>query len=410
MTTIVAVNEITQEFLKKHEELSQADKIARVYNELGYINKPKMPWHEDGYHIFGLSGKHSGGYVGMEEVYGYNDHNATNVNPLEVAADYYLYDAIASGVMSTHLHNGPKKMSYNWQLLHKMFEAGLAAKRSKEKTPLELVIEQGLQGFTAHVVNNVDVFHSYSHYAIMSEMRYSKGIKKIIPEAKSGRFAGQWKTIGVEAGNDKLMKWAGEFFRNGDYGYWSSAYGGEPWALATDVVGMYEVGKCEGMAFSEREFLDRVFSLEHNTGTFLNKWCWGGSVEYMKKVLEAHKESDWLTLTKYASLETKVLWGRYLYLSGIKSVGEYGKRVNQGFNEQEQESKNPTPIVEAPKVGVLKIPTPQELLHKAGIEKIMPSVYVGKCKTSGKVIDKGVDIVWHGKGKGASLLTEWNKL
>lgn len=394
---VLALNTKTEDFLAGFD--SDEEAVQKAVDEItGYVDSAplKLPWVEEGHNFISIPNSVECVDNG-ESVFGFSDHNISELNVVKTIADFYLLDAMASGVLSSHLHDGIKPMSYNWKLLNLMFSAGLAKKRrrNKEKSALDSLMEEALERFTNHVVTAAPKFLAYSHFAIMTEIRYSRQVKRSIYNYRQHIFSPSWKRLLDEAGGADAMRWAAELFRNPKYGTWKGSYGGEPWGIAADVVGMFESGNCNGMAFTEREFLDRVFSLQHNTATFLNKWSWGedltdgGGLYYLQTVLNAHNESDWQMLTRFASQNVRTMWGRYLAFAGQELEEGYKSSVKIAYND----AKKPAIVTK----------------NGLTVVKQMTSVYVGRCKTSGKVIDKGTPIVWHGPNKGASLQAEWDK-
>ena len=385
---LLLLDKETEKFFEERKGNDEDETIQAAYSNLTYNTVEfKLPWIVDGHHIIGFNdGEH---VKESDKTFGHEISHKVDI--AEVVADFYLLEAIASGVLTTHLHDGTKPMSYNWRLLNAMFKAGMANKRNKEQTPLDTLMQDALGSFAQHVTENADPFLLYSHYAIMTEARYSPRIKRAIYRDNPDRFAAMWMKIIDHFGGHQTVTWAAELFRNSDYGAWKSGYGGEPWAIAADVVAMYEAGQCNGLPFTEREFLDRVFSLQHNNATFLDKWSWGdklpngGNLWKLGDLLEAHKESLWIRLANNATDRVAYMWGGYLSLAGETLEYGYSHKVQTGYHYQ----GNIKPIT-------------------SGAVKVMPSVFVGKCKTSGNVINKGDMIVWHGKGKGASLQTEWD--
>lgn len=87
---------------------------------------------------------------------------------------------------------------------------------------------------------------------------------------------------------------------------WETAYGGEAWYNATHVYTLHAQKK-----LNDKLFVDRVFNLQHNTGSFLTKVAWRDYPSKAIDVLEAHKQSKWRTLHKAASVEVRTLVDNY---------------------------------------------------------------------------------------------------
>jgi hypothetical protein len=121
------------------------------------------------------------------------------------------------------------------------------------------------------VVDRIDgIFREYMHLAIGGELRHHKNIRGVATSPNRREAWSVWKTIIDEYGVDALLS-AAKLFRD----FPSGSYGGEPWAVAAELLHAREVltlGPTEAVCKSM--FVDRVFTLEHNTGCFLNKLQW----------------------------------------------------------------------------------------------------------------------------------------
>ncbi len=81
----------------------------------------------------------------------------------------------------------------------------------------------------------------------------------------------------------ELFKNAADIFTDGS---WGAGYGGKPWGECASTFYHYYNGD-----FSPKQFVDRVFALQHNGGSFLNKRTWkigNASVESMKSIGDIH--------------------------------------------------------------------------------------------------------------------------
>jgi hypothetical protein len=87
---------------------------------------------------------------------------------------------------------------------------------------------------------------------------------------------------------------------------WRGAFGGEAWGSITSVLLAYLERR-----ISDRIFVDRCFSLEHNGGCVFNKIY---DTRTVGAVLEAHGEDDYSTLRVHASKEIERLWRRREFL------------------------------------------------------------------------------------------------
>src|SRR5690606_28068859 len=87
---------------------------------------------------------------------------------------------------------------------------------------------------------------------------------------------------------------------------WRGSYGGSSWAAIANVLAMYERGYIDNPEqrrrtdvawwhpayrrgeFSDYEFVDRVATLQHNTGTCLDKISWVGGLRNLRFILNSH--------------------------------------------------------------------------------------------------------------------------
>lgn len=81
---------------------------------------------------------------------------------------------------------------------------------------------------------------------------------------------------------------------------WRASFGGGPWAGIARVLRSYLEGR-----INDRIFVDRCWSLQHNSGCALNKLY---STYGLAAVLEAHGNDDYPTLVRSASAEVRGLW------------------------------------------------------------------------------------------------------
>lgn len=183
------------------------------------------------------------------------------------------------------------------------------------------------------------ILRDYMHYAAVGELGYHKEMVKGF-DSDIGVFVssqGWWDFI-CHAGGETAAKTASDIFRDKTLAKtkaWGSSYGGEKWAKATDMLRYYEKGRMGKKPFDAKMFADRMFSLQHNTGSILNKWQWGGGraraagyhVENMTKILDAHANSDFKRLSEVCSeqvfdmlLEYWTITNREFIRAGLEPV------------------------------------------------------------------------------------------
>lgn len=153
-------------------------------------------------------------------------------------------------------------------------------------------------------------FASYLDIVVGGELRYAESLgddcpKKLKPFLKEAARADRgtawlvWGVIRRAWGIDALYLAEQTF----DIPGWRGAFGGDAWRSIAKVLRSYLEGR-----MTDRIFVDRCFSLEHNGGCVFNKlFC----VRNVPTVLSAHGNDEYDTLLSFASDETKCLWRRY---------------------------------------------------------------------------------------------------
>lgn len=157
-------------------------------------------------------------------------------------------------------------------------------------------------------------FAAYLDIAIGGELRYAKAMlgdgcpKQLRPFMREAHLPDRgtawlaW-TVVRRAWGMRALELAKEAF---ELPGWRGAFGGEAWASAVSVLSAYLEGR-----LSDRIFVDRCFSMEHNSGSILNK-LW--STQDLPDVLDAHGEDDYAALLRFAGIEVKRLWRRQHWL------------------------------------------------------------------------------------------------
>ena len=153
-------------------------------------------------------------------------------------------------------------------------------------------------------------FAAYLDIAVGGELRYAKSmlgdecprqLKPFLKEAALADRGTAWLVWGVirRAWGLEALRLAEETF---DLPGWRGAFGGDAWRDITKVLRAYLENR-----MNTRIFVDRCFSLEHNSGCCFNKlYC----VRNVPTVLSAHGNDEYDVLLQYASEETKCLWRR----------------------------------------------------------------------------------------------------
>lgn len=161
-------------------------------------------------------------------------------------------------------------------------------------------------------------FSSYLDIAVGGELRYARSSlgdecpKKLAPFMREASLADRgtaWMVWGVirRAWGLRALELAEETF---ELPGWRGAFGGEAWASIASVLRAYLEGR-----INKRIFVDRCFSLEHNSGCCLNKLY---DTRDLKPVLDAHGVDDYVTLLDCASEEVRLLWTRHELLDRFR--------------------------------------------------------------------------------------------
>lgn len=185
-----------------------------------------------------------------------------------------------------------------------------------------------------HTAIMAQVFRNYAHYAIAGELRHhaydnSDVIRNTFGGA-SGVRAGWFKFV-QHVGGAAAAKYAATMFMDGR---WNGSYGGEPWAAIANTLYEFESGHWDAWLF-----VDRMFSLQHNTGSALNKVTWkpgnhtydANSLHAGNGPLDCHANSKFGRLGAFASEDVR------------KIVTDYWVLAN---NDQIARGIEPTPMPE----------------------------------------------------------------
>lgn len=121
-----------------------------------------------------------------------------------------------------------------------------------------------------NLVTDLDkCFREYVHLACGGELRHHKACLDSMGSYRRGAWV-KWFYIYEQNGPDALLKMA-ELFEE----FGGGSYGGPPWANAARILHQRELGELGPDDFTNKQlFVDRVFTLEHNGGCFLNKLDW----------------------------------------------------------------------------------------------------------------------------------------
>lgn len=342
----------------------------------------------------------------------------SEINLTSVIADFYLLDALSSHVMLTTpgIPMNPLSTGVLDAMVDMMDDDDVDLCPTADGTIAG--IQARAAGMFAALLSDVTpAMLAYLQYAQATELRFHSVFSRM--GGSWDDSGASWKVMTEKFGVGQCARWAAEVFR--DEG-WGDSYGGESWAEGCDVVAAFMDGTYHGMPFGRREMLDRAFSLEHNTGTYLNKQGWKCGLDGLQGILDAHHESDWEVLIDNASSDVVELTTEYWKLcNGLREeAGVAPEEPPYGLDIEWVAPKEKMTLKSGKKVDV-----DSDLLKKAQAEakkmeakqqvnlppvkKIMSAKFPGKCKVSGKSFPVGTAIVWHGKGKGASILADYEE-
>lgn len=303
------------------------------------------------------------GWGGASTVWAIAD--CANVDLAQAVADYYLLDAVKADMLVPRPYVKPRDVSFEVRLHHdtkwreccdttedvphKSFCKPGDRKPSTTQaaaavTPFDearvRAIMQGIQtlgevpatmpvvrarAFLRHAKHTAimaQVFRNYAHYAIAGELTHhnSDEMKASFGGTHAERRAGWFKFV-QHVGGAAAAKYAERMFLDGR---WATAYGGEPWAQIARTLWEFESGHWDAWLF-----VDRMFSLQHNTGSALNKVEWkqptghnygANSLQVADGPLDCHANSKFDRLGAFASEDVRKLVTDYWVLANNEQI------------------------------------------------------------------------------------------
>ena len=328
---------------------------------------------------------------------------AKSTNLCQNIADFYLLDALTANAVLV-VPDAPivPVPSTTLDAMVDMIEDQLTVKVSEDKT-IAGISARAAYAFAGRLSPLAKTIHQYMHYAIAGELSYHPATRRA---GEAGNLQESWRRMIAHYGSAQCARWAAELFRDSG---WSGSYGGEPWAVGADVVEAYAVGETAGQHFGRKEFLDRAFSLQHNTGTYLNKVIWECNLGNLQELLDAHHASDWSALLERASDEVVSMFAEYWDVAngarkdaGMDAVpAPYTLNGIVTDSPVEDKVVNPVNPVNAA-TNLVAAPFKEKV-------KVMDAKFPGKCAITGKIFAAGTKVVWHGPGEGCSLYRDWKK-
>jgi len=267
--------------------------IDHAYKQGGF-----HPWTRDNIRVFGR-----GFEQGYKETW--KTHEWKQIPLIEMVADYYLLDGIASCVVVPGV--APPQTIVNAELMVEMLKAGFYVR--ERASDLKATAFKAAVAFAKLVTKNAPIVRDYMHYAMAGELSCSEDLYRSIGSYESYDACVSWHHMIKEFGYEKCARWAMEAF---DECEWPGGYGGYAWESIAQVAHNYETGTWLGQRFGSREFLDRAFSLQHNNATVFDKTQWQDDPSDLEYVLNAHSESRWNILYNNASQTTRTLFNEHV--------------------------------------------------------------------------------------------------
>lgn len=202
------------------------------------------------------------------------------------------------------------------------------------------------------LVEKLDLsFREYVHLACGGELRHMLN-GDMVYSAHRRRAWVQWFFVYDKYGHPALTQMSKAFRELGN-----STYGGEKWATASDILLAREEGSLGPDEFTNKQlFVDRVFTLEHNNGTLLNKLPWAnnrlerseGSESYVMMqttVLQAHCSNPVDIRTMYLRASSDVQSLVDIYLTQATKIGlEINGIWQQPTDEKDSASSKKTAL------------------------------------------------------------------
>lgn len=291
------------DFKRTEEEVANHESHSFVSS--GHVVKP--PWERDGYRIIDRYDCSSNVFDDINDKWNRKRKlNLTKeINIAKVVADFYLLDAIIAGVPQ----NTKPLSKIDASIISELIKNGIRPKHKNNKNIF------GLQAYLLQrnlIKTHSRLFSTYLEYAISGEMAHHPfimcywGTSSGIAELAS-RLS--WLRVTERFGLMRPLNWAYELFNNGNNkgSSWQNTYGGERWADIVNIMIYYHTGKCGGQVFGGKEFLDRIFNAQHNSGSILTKISWRGLCD-VQGMLDAHNTSRWDDLKFLSSPQIRELW------------------------------------------------------------------------------------------------------
>lgn len=264
-------------------------------------NGESIPWEDSGYKIFSAPWGEYTPHRAAQKTWGIEQ--VENVPIIRWTADFYLLDAIAAQVPQGRCVT----QAFSSETVYDWVENGMIPETSKRDDLLSLRAMYLQERLTRKLT---PILEGYLWFAAAGEVVYHYGVCTYLSTSCEDRCRILWKRIVDKVGKVQAATWMKQFFLsgNGCGDDWEDGYGGPAWADCVEPLLLLDKGQIHGHKFTPKNFCDRVFSLQHNGGTVLDKTMWRQDPEYMHLILDAHAESNWHRLEQNASPQVRALF------------------------------------------------------------------------------------------------------
>jgi hypothetical protein len=184
---------------------------------------------------------------------------------------------------------------------HKIEPTQSMIMRGMTETAVDKIVNEAKRQLDTLVQNLDDIFTRYTIMAVGGESRHHRAIGGIVlpgPDHRPWAWR-TWKPIYDHVGPQAVLDIIPYFEEMG------GSFGGQAWVNVCRILHSRLVGE-----LPPHLFVDRCFTLQHNSGCFFNKVF---SVSGMDAVLPLHGRDEFpaQSLMDWCGEETKTLWERY---------------------------------------------------------------------------------------------------
>jgi hypothetical protein len=270
----------------------------------------------------------------------------TRTDPLQDAATFYLLEGMAHHAIFPGLKI--TKRIFPTRESDDLFFASVDATKAERKEItrvrdqammrrcmenseyyMQFLARDAEERLSKHVDRVDKTLVNYMQMACAGEIRHHVAMRSnnVLNSERDVAWS-EWKAIFDTVGPKALLDMASLFREFED-----CSYGGEAWAVPAEILYSRLVGELGPDEFSNKKmFIDRIWTLEHNGGCFLDKVTWARKnsphwgLSKMKVVLDAHAAEvpDYATLYRCAPSEVQELFSDYV-TEGVKMLKDQGE-------------------------------------------------------------------------------------